>query len=73
MPSLLEPLPEIAIPFLTGDPPLPLDLEGVFQHTYDAGPYRRAIDYRQDTLAPPRDRVWQEWLRHVVACFTFHS
>ena len=70
---MLEPLPEIAIPFVTGDPPLPLDLEGVFQHTYDAGPYRRAIDYRQDTLAPPLGRVWQEWLRHVLACFTFHS
>ncbi len=64
---LNQPLPEIAIPLLAGEPPLPLDLEGVFQHTYDAGPFHREIDYRQDTLVPPLDRVWRKWLRQVLA------
>jgi hypothetical protein len=60
-------LPEIAIPLVSGDPPLPVDLEGAFQRTYDAGPYQREIDYRQDTPAPPLGGVWQEWLRQVLA------
>ena len=64
---LNQPLPEIAIPLLPGDPPLPLDLQAVFQRTYNAGPYQREIDYRQDPPAPPLGQVWQEWLRQVLA------
>ena len=43
---LTEPLPTIAIPLLPGDPAVSLDLQAVFHRTYDAGPYRREIDYR---------------------------
>jgi hypothetical protein len=64
---LTEPLPEIAIPLLSGDSPLLVDLQGVFQHTYDAGPYHREIDYRQDPPAPPLSQVWRSWLRQVLA------
>jgi hypothetical protein len=62
---LNEPLPEIAIPLLPGDPPVPLDLQAVFQRTYDAGPYHREINYRQDTLVPPLGPAWQSWLRKL--------
>ncbi len=41
-----ESLPEIAVPLLPGDAAVLLDLQAVFQRTYDAGPYRREIDYR---------------------------
>ena len=63
---LNQPLPEIAIPLLPGDPSLALDLQSVFQRTYDAGPYSREIDYRQDPPAPPLGPVWREWLRQVL-------
>jgi hypothetical protein len=63
---LNEPLPEIAIPLLPGDAPVPLDLQTVFQRTYDAGPYRREIDYRQDTPEPPLGPPWQSWLQKVL-------
>ena len=64
---LNEPLPEIAIPLLPGDPPVPLDLQAVFHRTYDAGPYRREIDYQQDAPVPPLSPAWQSWLRNVLA------
>ena len=64
---LNEPLPEIAIPLLPGDPPLLLDLQAVFQRTYNAGPYHREIDYRQDAPPPPLGQVWRSWLKHVLA------
>lgn len=64
---LNESLPEIAIPLLPGDPPVLLDLQAVFQHTYNVGPYQREIDYRQDAPPPPLDQVWQSWLRRVLA------
>lgn len=63
---LNEPLPQVAIPLLPGDPPVPLDLQAVFQRTYDAGPYRREINYAQDTLVTPLGAAWQTWLRTVL-------
>ena len=50
---LPEPLPTIAIPLLPGDPAVSLDLQAVFDRTYDAGPYRREIDYRTAPPDPP--------------------
>jgi len=64
---LIEALPEIAIPLLPGDPPVTLDLQAVFNRTYDAGPYRREIDYRQDVPLPPLAPAWQSWLQEVLA------
>jgi len=61
-----EALPQIAIPLLPGDAPVPLDLQAVFLRTYDAGPYHREIDYRRDALVPPLPPVFQEWLRKVL-------
>jgi hypothetical protein len=62
---LSEPLPEIAVPLLPGDPPVSLDLQAVFHRTYDAGPYRREIDYSQDTPVPPLGPDQQSWLRQL--------
>jgi hypothetical protein len=61
-----EPLPEITIPLLPGDPPLPLDLQAVFQRTYNLGPYQREIDYRQEAPPPALGTAWRTWLRQVV-------
>lgn len=49
--SIREMLPCIGVPLSDGDPNVPLDLQYVFQNTYDAGPYPRgAVDYTK----PPR-------------------
>ncbi len=61
------PLPEIAVPLLPGDAAVPLDLQAVFKRTYDAGPYGREIDYRQDAPVPPLAPAWQTWLQEVLA------
>jgi hypothetical protein len=63
---LNEPLPEIDIPLLPGDPPVPLDLQAVFQRTYEAGPYEREIDYRQDAPVPPLTAQQQTWFRGLL-------
>jgi len=63
---LNEPLPEILIPLLPGDPPVPLDLQAVLHRTYDAGPYRREITYQDEAPAPPLSPAWQSWLRQVL-------
>jgi len=59
--QLTEPLPTISIPLLPGDPPVPLDLQAVFPRTYDAGPYRREIDYREAPPAPPLREEHAAW------------
>jgi hypothetical protein len=58
---LPEPLPAIAIPLLPGDPPVSLDLQAVFNRTYEAGPYRREIDYRTAPPAPPLSADLLTW------------
>jgi hypothetical protein len=64
---LSEPLPEIQIPLLPADPPVPLDLQTVFTRTYDAGPYGREIDYAHDTPVPALTAKQQEWLQQVLS------
>src|SRR5262245_32890425 len=44
--QLPEPLPIVAIPLLPEDPQVPLDLQQVFNRTYDAVGYGRLINYR---------------------------
>jgi len=51
---------------LPGDSPVALDLQAVFDRTYDAGPYCREIDYRQDAPEPPLGLAWQDWARQVL-------
>lgn len=58
---LTEPLPEIAVPLLGGDPEATIDLQAVFDHAYDVGPYRRRIRYEETTPTPPLSPEQQEW------------
>jgi hypothetical protein len=62
-----EPLPEISIPLLPGDDPVQLNLQGVFQRTYDAGPYGREIDYRKDTPVPPLPAERMTWVTQLIS------
>jgi hypothetical protein len=59
-------LPEIAIPLLPGDPDVAIDLQEVFQRSYDAGPYRRRIRYRQSEPVPPLDAEARQWATRML-------
>jgi hypothetical protein len=43
-----------------------VDLQAVFTRTYEAGPYHREIDYRQDWPVPPLTSVQADWIRGVL-------
>ena len=32
---------------------MPLSLQAVFERAYNAGPYRRALSYGEETIVPP--------------------
>jgi hypothetical protein len=65
--QLPEPLPEIAIPLLPGDGDVRLDLQAAFNRAYDAGPYRREIDYAKDKIAPPLSPPLAKWAKGIVS------
>ena len=50
--TLRQRLPRIAIPLSPGDPDVPLDLQEVFDQSYDFGPYNREIEYGTDPIVP---------------------
>jgi Protein of unknown function (DUF4058) len=56
-------LPGIAIPLLPGDPDVALSLQAVFERAYNAGPYRRALGYREETVMPPLSAEQLAWVR----------
>ena len=59
--SLQQRLPKIAIPLSPGDSDVTLDLQTVFDKSYDFGPYHREIDYRKDPIVPrlkPDQAAW---------------
>jgi hypothetical protein len=59
-------LPEIAVPLLPGDGDVVVDLQAVFQRSYDAGPYRRRIRYRQTEPVPAVDAERQAWMERLL-------
>jgi hypothetical protein len=63
---LAQCLPTIAIPLLPADGDIDLDLQAIFQRAYDAGPYRRALDYRNEKVEPPLTTEQEEWMRGVL-------
>jgi hypothetical protein len=63
---LEEPLPEIAIPLLPGDPEVPIDLQAVFTRCYDAGPYRRENPYLQGSPVPPLREGKKHWASELL-------
>lgn len=62
-----ERLPEIAIPLLPDDPDVVIDLQAVFDHCYDTGPYRVLVDYAEDAPVPPLRPDQAEWAAGLLA------
>jgi len=63
---LEEPLPEIGIPLLPGDPEVPIDLQAVFTRCYDAGPYRRENPYLSGSPVPPLPEGKTRWASKLL-------
>ncbi len=57
---LPEPLPAISVPLASGTPSVVLDLQNIYDQTYNAGPYSRRVDYRA-VPTPPLDAYCAEW------------
>ncbi len=64
--QLDERLPEMAIPLLPGDPDVTVDLQAVFDRSYDTGPYRRRVRYAESTPVPPLRGERAEWAAQVL-------
>ena len=64
--ALPDRLPEIAVPLLPGDPDVPLDLQTVFDRSYDFGPYQREIEYSKDPVVPRLRPEQAEWAAAVL-------
>jgi hypothetical protein len=61
---LRERLPCILVPLMGGLPDVSLDLQAAFDAAYDAGPYRRLVDYGVDPVPPvvSEDAAWADVL-----------
>ena len=57
----------IAVPLLPGDPDVALDLQAVFDRTYDEGPYERAVRYDMATVEPALPPHQIEWVKARLA------
>jgi hypothetical protein len=60
-------LPSIFIPLLPDASPISLDLQAIFDQCYDAGPYRREINYAQDPPAPPLSEERLAWVKQILS------
>ena len=66
-PILLEDrLPIISVPLLRDDPAVLLDLQAAFNRAYDAGPYRKRIQYGEDPIKPPLRPEQAKWAKHLL-------
>ena len=59
-------LPTVSVPLLPNDPDVPLDLQSVFDRSYDTGPYRRRLDYHDAQFAPPLTAEQETWARSLL-------
>lgn len=59
-------LPEIGIPLLPESPAVAVDLQSVFDQSYDAGPYSRSIRYSEAQPVPPLRPEQAEWARRLL-------
>ena len=59
---LRDRLPTISVPLLSADGAVPLDLQAVFERAYDAGPYRKRVNYADPAAVTPAlegdDAAW---------------
>jgi Protein of unknown function (DUF4058) len=62
-----DPLPEIAVPLLPGDPVLTVALQPIFDRSYDAGGFAREINYPGETPDPPLTGGQQAWVQSRFA------
>lgn len=62
--TVRHPLPVIQVPLAGDDSTLTLDLQAVFDRSYDEGGYARRIDYAKEphTLLAPDDATWADAL-----------
>jgi hypothetical protein len=62
--SVRDRLPRVRIPLTNGLPDLILDLQAAFDRAWDAGPYRRRVDYRAEPDPPLAgdDAAWADVL-----------
>jgi Protein of unknown function (DUF4058) len=61
--ALADPLPAISVPLESGVTPVPLDLQAVFNQTFDAGAYAKRVRYSRkepDVPLTPEQRAWAE-------------
>ncbi|MFM9960016.1 MAG: DUF4058 family protein [Planctomycetaceae bacterium] len=59
-------LPTIRVPLLPTDPDVPLDLQSVFDRSYDTGPYRRRLSYHDAHVVPPLTAEQDVWVRNLL-------
>jgi hypothetical protein len=64
--ALTESLPDFPVPLLSGVRPVVLDLQAIFTHVYDHGPYARWIDYRRP-IVPPLTKAQMAWAKKLLA------
>jgi Protein of unknown function (DUF4058) len=64
--TLRQRLPQIAIPLSPGDPDVTLDLQDVFDRSYDFGPYHREIEYGKDRIVPRLKPDQAEWAANLL-------
>jgi hypothetical protein len=62
-------LPKIDVPLLPGDGAVEVDLQSAFNRAYDFGPYRKEIDYVQESPHPPLDEGRTAWARDCIAAW----
>ena len=67
--ELRERLPTIEIPLLPAETEIKLNLQAVFDRTYEAAAYDQELDYSLDPI-PPFDAETTAWLRERVTCGT---
>ncbi|HUG93672.1 MAG TPA: DUF4058 family protein [Planctomycetaceae bacterium] len=63
---LQSPLPTIDVPLLPGDGSVRLDLQDVFNRTYDTGPYRRCVHYGESEIVPALSDAHARWAADLV-------
>jgi hypothetical protein len=64
--QLSQPLPRVVLPLLPGDGTVSVDLQAVFQRSYDTGPYRRRVRYEPGRIVPGLRPDQLEWATKVL-------
>lgn len=65
--QLPERLPQFSVPLLPDDSPIAVDLHTTFDRCYDAGSYRREVDYSAPPPRPPLSAERLAWVRSILA------